>query len=87
MSEAQVPAIQSNILILEDNTDNSLFHVESGDYFAMIATLLGFVEETAAKLEEKDETMKIARAELQLLKKNLMYLQENYSIEPKKESE
>lgn len=70
----------------EPNTvsvNNFDFHVKNGDYFAMIATLLGFVEETTQKLKEKDEAMKIAEAQIMALRKNLLYLQENYKIEPK----
>lgn len=69
-----------------DNTvsvNNFDFHVQTGDYFAMIATLLGFVEEATKKLQEKDEMMKIAGSQIVELKKNLMYLQENYTMEPK----
>lgn len=86
MNDIQLPQIQSNVLILEDaagDTHEFVFHVENGDYFAMLATLLGFVEETACKLQENDEAMKIAAGEIARLKANLVYLQENYSIEPK----
>lgn len=90
MSDFQFPKIQSDVLILKDGPDGSqsqlIFHVENGDYFAMIATLLGFVEESAQKLQEKDEAMKVAQEQIALLRANLMYLQENYTIEPKKPS-
>ncbi|MFA5877183.1 MAG: hypothetical protein WC880_02340 [Candidatus Paceibacterota bacterium] len=90
MSELQFPDIQPDILILDDSQDTAeqlkqfVFHVENGDYFAMLATLLGFVEETASKLEEKDEAMKIAEMQIARLRKNLQYLHENYNITPKK---
>lgn len=88
MSNFQFPKIQSDVLVLKDGPDGSqsqlIFHVENGDYFAMIATLLGFVEESAQRLQEKDEAMKVAQEQIALLRANLMYLQENYTIEPKK---
>lgn len=90
MSELQFPDIQPNILVLDDSQDTAeqlkqfVFHVENGDYFAMLATLLGFVEETASKLQEKDEAMKIAEMQIARLRKNLQYLHENYNITPKK---
>ncbi|TSD05286.1 MAG: hypothetical protein Greene07147_607 [Parcubacteria group bacterium Greene0714_7] len=90
MSELQFPDSQTNILILDDSQDEALqlkqfiFHVENGDYFAMLSTLLGFVEETANKLEEKDEAMKIAEMQIARLRHNLQYLHENYNITPKK---
>lgn len=86
MSEFQFPTIQSNVLILKDAAGNPhefIFHVENGDYFAMLATLLGFVEETANKLQTQDEAMKIAGAEIARLRKNLIFLQANYIIKPK----
>lgn len=89
MSELQFPDIQSNILILDDSQDEAgqlkqfIFHIDNGDYFAMLSTLLGFVEETANKLEEKDEAMKIAEMQIARLRHNLQYLHENYTITPK----
>ena len=89
MSELQFPDVQPNILILDDSQDEAgqlkqfIFHIENGDYFAMLSTLLGFVEETANKLEEKDEAMKIAEMQIARLRQNLQYLHENYTITPK----
>ncbi|MES2135330.1 MAG: hypothetical protein V4449_03765 [Patescibacteria group bacterium] len=90
MAELQFPSINANILILQDSQDENgefkqfIFHVDNGDYFAMLSTLLGFVEETASKLEEKDETMRIAQQQIARLRHNLQYLHENYTITPKK---
>mgnify|MGYP001565162621 CR=1 FL=1 len=90
MSELQFPDIQPTILTLQDSQNESgqfkqfIFHVEHGDYFAMLSTLLGFVEETANKLQEKDEAMKIAEIQIARLRENLQYLHENYTITPKK---
>lgn len=89
MSDLQFPSIQPNVLILEDSQDENgefhqlIFHVENGDYFAMLSTLLGFVEETAGKLEQQDEAMKIAEEQIVRLRANLKYLQDNYIIIPK----
>lgn len=89
MSDLKIPD-DASVLILEEGQDADgefkqlIFHVENGDYFAMLSTLLGFVEEAAAKLEEKDEAMKIAEAQIARLRANLKYLHDNYTIEPKK---
>lgn len=91
MSDLQFPPVEPDILILENADEGSqmhelIFHVESGDYFAMLSTLLGFVEETASKLQEQDEAMKIAEMQIARLRANLKYLQDNYTITPKKKS-
>ena len=86
MNGTQLPATPANTMIQTNDPEYAsefALHVKTGDYFAMIATLLGFVEEVAEKLEEKDGSMKIANAEIKKLKQNLMYLQKNYSIQPK----
>lgn len=72
--------------MLHSETGHSrlLFHVEKGDYFAVIATLLGFVEDSARELQEKDEAMRIAENQIMQLRQNLMFLQDNYNITPKK---
>lgn len=88
MADVQIPSLDTNILILEDSSEDGeihqlIFHVETGDYFAMLSTLLGFVEETAGKLQEQDEAMKIAEMQIARLRANLKYLQDNYVITPK----
>lgn len=59
-----------------------LFHIRTGDYFAMLATALGFVEEA---LEAKEERV-VPSPELSVLrqmKKDLLFLHANYNIREK----
>lgn len=58
------------------------FHVKSGDYFPMLATILGFVEETLtqcgkSELAERQYTL------LKDVKKDLMHLHQKYDIKKK----
>lgn len=55
------------------------FHLKHGDYFPMVATVLGFVEEALA--ECKSDIVKAAT--LKTLKKDLMHLHKHYRITPK----
>jgi hypothetical protein len=72
--------------VSDDAHARLLFHVNTGDYFAVLATVLGFVEEslverTASRLEEKEVAL------VQKLRENLIYLHEHYRIEPKEGAE
>jgi hypothetical protein len=71
--------------ISDDAHSRLLFHVKTGDYFAVLATVLGFVEESLSEkapdaLEEKELAL------VQKLRENLIYLHQNYRIEPKEEA-
>ena len=59
-----------------------LFHVQSGDYFAMVATALGFVEEALAAKEE-DILPSPELSVLRQLKKDLLFLHAHYEIREK----
>lgn len=68
----------------DERIQHLLFHLETGDYFAMLATIMGFIEESLQSAAVKNEPLK--ERELALirdLKKDLMYLHENYYIESK----
>ncbi|MDB5245590.1 MAG: hypothetical protein JWN90_695 [Parcubacteria group bacterium] len=60
------------------------FHVKTGDYFPMLATILGFVEETLDTYPEISDSMPLLEKDLiQSVRKDLMYLHEYYQIEVK----
>lgn len=65
-----------------------LFHIQSGDYFGMLATALGFVEEalhpSARVTEGKGITPSEEALLVQDLRNDLRYLHNNYDICPKK---
>lgn len=86
MSDQEPPKATLDELVVHNESGHSrlLFHVEKGDYFAVIATLLGFVEDSAHELQEKDEAMRIAENQIMQLRQNLIFLQEHYNITPKK---
>lgn len=55
------------------------FHLKSGDYFPMLATILGFVEETVKDCAKDD----VQYGLIQKVRKDLMHLHKNYRIEKK----
>lgn len=60
------------------------FHIKTGDYFPLLATVMGFLEESIRKCE--DGFMIIAPMEsevIQNIRKDLIHLHKNYQIEPK----
>lgn len=61
------------------------FHLESGDYFRLLATMFGFLEET---VENKCETVPGEMMDIQCetitrFRKDLEYLHQHYQILPK----
>ncbi len=59
-------------------------HLRTGDYFPTLVTILGFVEETlAACSTTKDELPHLECDLIRGLRKDLMYLNEHYQIQPK----
>ena len=89
MDEIYTP-LAATILTLRDlNPDDERlaqldFHLKTGDYFAVIATIMGFVEDTLAGADAVNPALKERELALLMdLKKDLIYLQEHYRIEPK----
>ena len=59
-------------------------HVKTGDYFAILATVLGFVEDSLGSAITKNEELKECEIRvIQNLKKELTYLNNHYDIAPK----
>jgi len=56
-----------------------LFHIRTGDYFAMVATALGFVEE-ALETKEEDTLPSPELSVLRQIKKDLLFLHAHYDI-------
>ena len=71
-----------------DRREKLLFHVQSGDYFGMLATALGFVEEKLNQSVCTNEEKKVILSDELLLVRNLRddlrYLHDNFDIYPKK---
>ena len=66
------------------------FHLNTGDYFPMLATILGFAQENVqdcACSAEDGEIASIEKDVLEKTRKDLMYLHQNYRIVPISESD
>jgi hypothetical protein len=61
------------------------FHLETGDYFPMLATVLGFIEETVSECEctQIVEKVPLETKAVRDARKDLLYLHRNYYIVPK----
>ena len=60
------------------------YHLESGDFFNTVATIVGFLE--GSLIEHSTENPELAAHEVRLaqsLRRDLMFLNEHYRIEPK----
>lgn len=65
--------------INQDDIDRLDFHAENNDYFSTLATLLGFVEEAMVD-KNSDKSVDNELKLLQQIKKDLLYLNDNYQI-------
>ena len=62
-------------------------HLETGDYFALLATVVGSVEDVCRSHEEKGYvTAPATSVEFRKLRNELIYLHHNYDILPKETS-
>lgn len=61
------------------------FHVDTGDYFRLIGTILGFLEETVENKCQAvpGELMDMQCQTIERFRKDLEYLHHNYQILPK----
>lgn len=66
----------------QDNLEELHFHVQAGDYFSTLATILGFVEEMILEQDEKN-VMTYELKVLRRVKKDLLYLNANFDIKAK----
>lgn len=73
--------INSKLSYVKDEASVA-FHVESGDYFGTIATIVSLISQD---IEDNNcyEPKDVLKA-LKNLEKDLIYLQENYDINPKR---
>jgi hypothetical protein len=60
------------------------FHIKSGDYFPLLATVMGFLEESIRACENGFLTIVPMEAGLiEDVRKELLHLHQHYKIEPK----
>tara|TARA_Y100001958_G_C21076320_1_gene434141 strand:+ start:610 stop:807 length:198 start_codon:yes stop_codon:yes gene_type:complete len=63
----------------KDDSTRRDFHMKTGDYFASLATIIGFIEE---KMQEVDPDSMESRL-LEGIRKDAIHLQENYTLKHK----
>ncbi len=78
--------IRSNKWMFKDTPERIDYHIESGDYLPLLATMMGFMEEalqsndsTAANERKTEIALKLARE----LRKDLRYVGANYHLLPR----
>jgi len=72
-----------NTLTLQDSPQHIDFHIQTGDYFAFLATMMGFLEEALAKCQS-DLVSERERNMARELRHDLRYVQANYQITPRR---
>lgn len=71
--------IAPRFLLVRDTPERIDFHVEKGDYFALLSTVMGFLQESLADCAKGSKEYELTKD----LRKDLRYLHENYRIVPK----
>jgi hypothetical protein len=68
----------------EERLERLTFHLNTGDYFPMLATVLGFVQESVSDCtcSATDELLPIEKDVLENARFDLLYLHKNYRIVP-----
>jgi hypothetical protein len=63
------------------------FHIKSGDYFPLLATIMGFLEEGIRQCEDGFLTIAPIESEvIQNVRQDLLHLHKHYQIQPKQEA-
>lgn len=79
--------IRSEYWIIRDADDDRIerlaFHIERGDYFPFLATIIGMLAETVATEGASSEAAKEQAAFADEVRKDLLYLHERYVIMPR----
>lgn len=72
--------ITSTVQVLRDSPQRIDYHIRTGDYFSVLATLVGFLEEALGPNSSASEREKALARELRT---DLRYVQANYKIVPR----
>ncbi len=88
---AHYPTLAPHYFVLRDAKNDEerlkrlVFHLKTDDYFASIATIMGFLKETIQECSQTGTPMRDVQIRtLDDLRKDLLYLHANYHIMPKK---
>jgi len=76
--------LKERVMALFDSPKNIDFHIRSGDYFAMLATIMGFLEEALDTCVGEHGGNDRQRALAREVRHDLRYVQANYEIIPRK---
>ncbi|HYF28742.1 MAG TPA: hypothetical protein VEA36_00040 [Candidatus Paceibacterota bacterium] len=80
-------ALRSRYWIIRDADEERLtrltFHIEQGDYFPFLATVIGMLGETASRCGPAGMAQEQARF-AEEMRKDLLHLHEHYTIAPRK---
>ncbi|HWU24723.1 MAG TPA: hypothetical protein VN086_03140 [Candidatus Paceibacterota bacterium] len=74
-------SISSAALVLRDSPQRIDYHIRTGDYFSVLATIVGFIEDSLASQNGMTAEQKALAHELRT---DLRYVQANYTIVPRK---
>lgn len=77
MSIVSPYVILSPVFVIRDTPEKIDFHVRNGDYLAMLATALGFVEERLKACGGADAEAKLVEE----LRKDLRYVHSKYQVD------
>ncbi|MDR3548486.1 MAG: hypothetical protein P4M11_09525 [Candidatus Pacebacteria bacterium] len=90
---SEMYVISSRSWLIRDTSDEARieqldFHLKTGDYFRVLGTILGFLEETLEGCSNQGapELIPLELDVIRDTKKNLDYLHENYRITPKEDA-
>lgn len=74
-------AIRSSALLFRDTPERIDFHVKSGDYIALVATVMGFLQEGLERCPASKKEHELAAD----LLKDLRHVHKHYRIVPKED--
>ena len=77
-----VSAITDPAVLPREELGHLEFHLESGDYFLYLASLLGFIEETLVAGDSED-SVKLQAEAVRATRRDLRALHQRYAIAPR----
>ena len=92
MDHSSQPLTSTFINVSSMDTDHERLkqlgiHLKAKDYFATLATVMGFVEETIASADASNKELREREVTfIQDLKKDLLVLHKHYRIEPRQDT-
>lgn len=85
----QTYLIRSNSWLFRDTPERIDYHIKSGDYLPLVATIMGFMEEALMRTDSpaaNDRKIEMALKLARELRKDLRYVGANYELTPVEET-